>query len=154
MHLYLVQHGHAKDKSEDPDRPLTEKGRNDVERVAQTLQHLLLQVREVWHSGKTRAMQTAKTLSLAVETAQGIVQREGLGPKDDVAPIAEALLDAGHDVMIVGHLPFLDRLASLLLAGEEDAGIVAFQKGGVVCLEYEDGHWAVAWMLTPDLLPG
>jgi phosphohistidine phosphatase len=154
MHLYLAQHGYAKDKSEDPNRPLTEKGRDEVERVGQALQRLLLQVQEVWHSGKTRAMQTAKILSLTVEAAQGITQREGLGPTDDVAPIAEALRESGHDMMLVGHLPFLDRLASLLLAGDEEAGIVAFRKGGVVCLEFEDNHWAVAWMLTPDLLPG
>ena len=34
MKLYLVQHGEAKSKAEDPQRPLTERGREDVARVA------------------------------------------------------------------------------------------------------------------------
>jgi phosphohistidine phosphatase len=54
--------------------------------------------------------------------------------------------------MIVGHLPFMEKLASLLVAGSEDADIVAFQMGGVVCLERDDvGVWRVRWMVTPDM---
>ena len=33
MKLYLVQHGEAKSKVEDPQRPLTERGKEDVARV-------------------------------------------------------------------------------------------------------------------------
>ncbi len=34
MQVYLVQHGLAKSKEEDPERPLTAAGREEVERVA------------------------------------------------------------------------------------------------------------------------
>jgi len=34
MKLYLVQHGEANSKAEDPQRPLAERGRGDVARVA------------------------------------------------------------------------------------------------------------------------
>ena len=34
MKLYLVQHGEAKSKAEDPRRPLTERGKEEVARVA------------------------------------------------------------------------------------------------------------------------
>jgi phosphohistidine phosphatase len=53
----------------------------------------------------------------------------------------------------VGHLPFLSRLASRLLAGDEDADVVSFRKGGVVCLQRgETGRWSVAWMVVPDVV--
>lgn len=35
MYLYLVQHGEAKGEAEDPERGLTGKGVEDVDRVAQ-----------------------------------------------------------------------------------------------------------------------
>ena len=37
MKLYLVQHGQAVSKEEDPERPLSEQGREDVRRVATRL---------------------------------------------------------------------------------------------------------------------
>jgi hypothetical protein len=53
----------------------------------------------------------------------------------------------------LGHLPFLGKLATLLVADGERTGIVAFQFGCVVCVErVEDGRSKVAWMLVPALL--
>ncbi len=40
MKLYLVQHGEAKKKEEDPLRPLSESGREDVQRVAKYAENL------------------------------------------------------------------------------------------------------------------
>ncbi len=62
--------------------------------------------------------------------------------------------------MVVGHLPFMGRLAAYLVAGSEDAVVAAFQPGTVVCLERADGDedggggWALAWMVRPELLGG
>jgi phosphohistidine phosphatase len=55
--------------------------------------------------------------------------------------------------MLVGHLPFLDRLAGLLVTGDADRSVVRFQKGGIVCLVRQDEKWVVGWMATPDLIP-
>jgi phosphohistidine phosphatase len=56
--------------------------------------------------------------------------------------------------MIVGHLPFLSRLASTLLIGDETVALVAFRNGGVVCLERgeEKGRWRLTWAVVPELL--
>ena len=57
--------------------------------------------------------------------------------------------------MLVGHLPFMAGLVSRLVAGREDAGLVAFEPGSVVCLQRTDEHaWTIAWMLRPRLLAG
>ena len=58
------------------------------------------------------------------------------------------------DLMIVGHLPFLGMLAALLLAGDEDADLVAFQCGAIVCLEGSGrSRFRLRWLVTPELVP-
>ena len=54
MFLYLCQHAEAKNKEEDPERDLTEKGRGDIEIVSHHLKRLNLGVQQIFHSGKTR----------------------------------------------------------------------------------------------------
>ena len=161
MLLCLVQHGEARPKEEDPDRHLTARGRADVRRVAEFLAPLGLRVAAIWHSGKARAAETAELLGRAaigkagpaIRSDEGVVLHEGLSPDDDIGPIRKELERAEGDLMLVGHLPFLSRLASRLLAGDESVEVVAFQRGGVVCLERSaDGRWRVAWALTPHLL--
>jgi phosphohistidine phosphatase len=153
MKLYLVQHGQAKAKDEDPHRPLTPRGREDVEKVAAFLKPLRLGVRTVRHSGKTRAAQTAEILAAAMAVEEGVVQQDGLAPNDSVAPTAQMLSGMTDDLMIVGHMPFMAKLAATLLTGDEAAGCVAFQQGGVVCLERSgEAAWQVAWMIVPELL--
>ena len=152
MKLYLVQHGQAKAKEDDPERPLTDQGRRDVERVAALLKPLDLTVSAVWHSGKTRADQTAQLLATAIQADEGVVQRDGLAPKDPVGPVVKALADRQADLMIVGHMPFMAKLASALLAGDRKAAIVTFQQGGICCLQRDDAGWHVAWMVVPAVL--
>ena len=153
MKLYLVQHGEAKIKSEDPQRPLTERGREDVARVAAFAANAGLQVGQIRHSGKRRAEETASILAEHLSPAEGVVAIPGLAPKDDVRPVAEALQGEARPVMLVGHLPFLDRLASLLVTGDAGRSVVRFRMGGIVCLVREDEKWAIGWMITPDLMP-
>ena len=109
-------------------------------------------MRQIRHSGKRRAEETASILAEHLSPAEGVVAIPGLTPKDDVRPIAEALQSETQPVMLVGHLPFLDRLTSLLVTGDAERPIVCFQMGGIVCLVCEDDTWAVGWMVTPDLL--
>jgi phosphohistidine phosphatase len=155
VRVYLVQHGQSKSEEEDPQRRLTPQGIGEVQKLADFLRPLELGLDAVWHSNKARAQQTAELLAAAVSTRDRLVQREGLGPKDQVAPIRQALEKAGGDVMIVGHLPFLGNLAALLVTGSEANEIVRFQFGCVVCIEqHEHGKWKVAWMIKPALVHG
>jgi phosphohistidine phosphatase len=58
------------------------------------------------------------------------------------------------NMMLVGHLPYLSRLATTLLGVERDRVVVEFRMGGLVRLDRnEGGEWAVRWVLTPELLP-
>ena len=163
MKLYLVQHAEAVPAEDNPDRPLSDKGRTDVQRVASFLARSV-RVGRIVHSPKTRARDTAVLLAQVLGPG-GVVEEaaSGLAPNDSVEIAADFIAGWSDDTMVVGHLPFMDRLASRLVAGSEEANVAAFQPGTVVCLERADGDedgdgdgggWALAWMVRPELLGG
>jgi phosphohistidine phosphatase len=152
MKLYLVQHAKAASEQIDPQRPLTKEGRSDIQKVAAFIKPLNLCVDCLWHSGKKRAEQTAEVLAEAIKVKTQTA-RDGLGPNDDITALKDEFVSASGDIMVVGHLLFLSKLASLLLAGAESANTVAFKNGGIVCLNYsEENRWQIDWMIIPELL--
>jgi phosphohistidine phosphatase len=152
MKLYLVQHAKAASEQIDPQRPLTEEGRSEIQKVAAFIKPLNLCVDYLWHSGKKRAEQTAEILAEVIEVKMQTA-RSGLGPNDDVQALKDELVSATEDIMVVGHLPFLSKLASLLLAGSESANTVVFKNAGIVALaRSEENRWQIEWIITPELL--
>lgn len=154
MEVYLVQHGEAKPESEDPQRPLTERGRAEVEKVARYAAGLKLPVSLILHSGKLRAQQTAEIFAQYLVPSQGVRELKRLAPTDDPR-VAEALIrQAGSPIMLVGHLPHLSRLTSLLILGSPEKEVIRFRNGGIVCLRQDEGGWTVRWILVPELIKG
>jgi phosphohistidine phosphatase len=155
MDLYLVRHAEAADKAVDPARNLTERGRRDAAALAEALRPLRLRVRAIWHSGKPRAVQTADAIAPAV-TCDGdpLVRHSGLKPFDPVKRLARTLnCTDGGGIMIVGHEPFLGRLAARLVTGHAKTLLLALDKPGVAYLRRdESGDWRVIWMLAPPLI--
>ncbi len=150
MEVYLVQHAEVMSEEENPDRPLTKDGRHATADVAVIAAKLGLDVQQIRHSGKTRAEQTAQILSEALLPPDGVVQMDGLGPLDDVEPVAVELAHTSKPVMLVGHLPFMERLASAMLTGNVETPVVKFTNAAIVCLSL-DAQWQVTWILTPEI---
>lgn len=152
MKVYLVQHGEAKSEAEDPERPLTEEGKQTVESVARYVASLGLDVAEVIHSGRLRAKQTAEIFAKHLSPAQAVRDERGLDPLDDPQEAKRLIQQAERPLMIVGHLPHLSRLASLLILGTTENEIIRFKMGGVVCLGESDNRWLVVWIFMPELI--
>ena len=153
MLLYLVQHAEAKKEELDPSRPLSEKGLQDIRKLANYLSQLNIRIFKIFHSSKLRAKQTAEVISEALTPVKGISEVDGLAPLDDPHIWAGRLKDISDDVMLVGHLPHLSRLSSLLLSGKADRDLISFRMAGAVCLKREDDvSWSLQWMLTPDIV--
>lgn len=153
MKLYLVQHGEACAKEVDPERPLTEQGRADVERLAGFLKRAGIRVDRVVHSGKLRAMQTAQILAGAIASGIELETSGLLNPNDNPAAFDWQDESRNRDTLLVGHLPFMAKLVSHLLVDDEERVIAAFQPGSVVCLEQVDNaRWQLVWMIRPELL--
>jgi phosphohistidine phosphatase len=55
--------------------------------------------------------------------------------------------------MLVGHLPFMERMASCLTTGKTDYTVFKFQNGGIVCLDKlpDSDLWAIVWALMPHI---
>ena len=153
MRVYLVQHGEAVTKEQDPDRPLSAAGVSDVQKVAGFLSKFEHGVERIVHSGKLRAEQTADILAKELVPMTECAAISGINPNASVEEFESALLRFTADTMIVGHLPFMAKLVSYLLTGKAGSETVAYQPGSVVCLERAAGeHWHLLWMLRPELL--
>ncbi len=152
MFVYLVQHAEAESK-EGSGKDLTAKGRLDIESVAHHLQRLNVQVRQIFHSGKTRSQSTADVLASHLHPPNGVSAAPGLAPLDDPEIWSERLAPLDEDILLVGHLPHLGRLAAILLTGDQEKQVINFQMGGAVRLRRMTAdQWAVDWMVVPDLI--
>lgn len=152
MRLYLVQHGQAFPAAEHPDRTLTDPGRRAVATVAALLACGQPRLSRIVHSGKTRARQTAELLADHLTPGQPVEAATGLDPHDPVEPWVEAANGWTEGRLLVGHQPFLGKLISRLVLGDERV-LVDYQPGTVVCLERASaGDWRIVGMLGPALL--
>ena len=120
MTLFLVQHGEARPGNEDSERSLTEHGAETVSRVADWAARTGIKVDQIRHSGKRRAEQTATIFAQRLDTPKGVIAVKGLNPNDEVTQVAASLHGEQESMMIVGHLPHLSRLVSLLVTGNPD----------------------------------
>lgn len=154
MKLLLVRHGQAAAHADDSSRPLTDSGRRAVGRVGKFLAGAV-QPAEVRHSTKLRAKQTAEVLARALGLDVDVREVEGLDPIDDVRSLARELSSESRDLVLVGHLPHLGRLASQLVCDEDELDGFVFEAGTALALErIGDGSlWVVRWMIAPSLLP-
>lgn len=159
MKLYLVRHAIAEDSADYEDdslRPLTEKGREKMKRIAGALAGLGVAPDLIVSSPYVRASQTASVL------AKELKYKEELAYSDSLVPMGEPDDMIGEinekytvdELMLVGHEPSLSSLASVLLAGNTDLSI-NFKKGGVCCLSVDDLHYdrkaTLEWLVTPKI---
>lgn len=154
LRVYLVQHGEAVAKAVDPERPLTEEGLADVQRVASFLATCGIRVHRVLHSGKMRAAQTAHVLSQGLAPGVEPEAFDGLNPTDSGERLAKEIRRVKGDLLVAGHQPFMGRLASSLLTGADSTLTLDYRPGSVACLQREDdGSWSLQWMVRPELFP-
>lgn len=154
MKLYLIQHGASVEKDIDPEQPLSDKGKDDIRRLANFLSHHDILVSRLYHSGKLRAQETAELLLPSITSLNGIEVLTGIAPMDAIEPIVNQINTWSDDTILVGHLPFLSKCVSRLIQGNENNTTVSFERGSMVCLEKLDKlqNWAVDWMIRPELL--
>jgi phosphohistidine phosphatase len=152
MKLYLMQHAAAVPAGSIPARSLTDEGRADAKKIAGALQKLNLGIAEIRHSTKLRSKQTAEIVAEALDGINLLKGVDGLLPEDPVAPLEGELGSLSQSLLVVGHMPFLGKLTSRLLCGDEEHDPVSFCNAAVVCLEKNEDRWQVEWMLLPRLV--
>ena len=152
MALFLAQHGKSLSKDADPEQGLSPAGTAEVERVAAAAREQGLRIGRIVHSTKKRARQTAEIFATALKPARGVQEQEGLKPLDDPAAFAATIAET-DDLLVVGHLPFMEKLVSYLVTGSMEPAVLKFINGGIVCLDRDPaaGHWFIKWTIVPRL---
>ncbi|MEE4271226.1 MAG: phosphohistidine phosphatase SixA [Thermoanaerobaculales bacterium] len=142
--VILVRHGEATSTMDNADRPLTVIGRRHAEEAAERLVRCGYEVEEIRHSGKLRAGQTAKVIGHRLGVAANRMRKvPGLQALDDPSSMAVEVEAEERSLMLVGHLPFLSRFASVLLTGDPDRLSFRIADAGVVVLGRCRGRWQV-----------
>jgi phosphohistidine phosphatase len=152
MALFLVQHGKSLSKDVDPEQGLSEEGIAGLKRIAEVARGYRIPVAAILHSGKKRARQTAEIFEAALHPPGGVQEKSGLKPLDDVSDFAQTI-SADDNLMLVGHLPFMERLTAYLITGAFEKPVFKFQNGGIVCLTVDPDTqgWVIKWSLMPDI---
>lgn len=160
MNLYLLRHGKAVDIGEqgvrkDADRMLTPKGIATTHAMALLMARLGCAPAWVITSPLTRAVETARIAAKTLHVKSTPLVTSNLVPEASPENIIAELRSLQGDILLVGHLPHLERLAALLI-GATTEGAVHMRKSAA-CLVQFAGHPAIGrgtldWLLQPDVL--
>lgn len=154
MKLYLMRHGEAASKEDDPKQGLSNNGKHAIEKLAHKLSHQAHQskeqkinVEQVFHSEKARAQQTAEIMASIL--APGVTPhcRGNLKPNDNPEEILSDIETWATDTLITSHLPFIPNLLNLLTKHQQS---IRFNPGTIVCLSKGNSHWNVEWVASPE----
>jgi phosphohistidine phosphatase len=150
VRCYLVRHGDALSAHVDPQRPLSARGRAEVAELARLALCREVEVVELRHSGILRAQETAEILAGYLKPPGGVHPTAGLLPEDD-PEIAKAELEAADQpILLVGHLPYLSRLAALLVKGDAARSIGEFSPATMLCCTKTGAGWRIEWRIAPS----
>jgi len=147
--LFLVHHGDAVGPDVNPMRPLSDRGRVQVDMLAQKAAERGAKPDVIWHSGKLRARQTAEAYWKRCNPLAAFSATRGLQPTDPTNWIADAIVGDTRGMLLAGHFPHMPRLLARLLTGDPDAGPVDFPLNGIVAIEEVEGKWIERWRLKP-----
>jgi phosphohistidine phosphatase len=147
--LYLVHHGDAVGPDVNPMRPLSDRGRVEVDMLALKAAERGAKPDIIWHSGKLRARQTAEAYWKRCNPLATFSATRGLQPTDPTNWIVDSIGGETKHILLAGHFPHLPRLLGRLMTGNPHADPGQFPLNGVVALEQVDGKWVERWRLQP-----
>ena len=115
MDLILWRHAQAEDGSPDHTRELSAQGRKQAQRMGAWLDRVLPASCKILSSPTARTLQTVEALGRKYKIVSEI------GPDATAYEVLHAAgwPDARGQVLVVGHQPWLGRVASLVLTGVE-----------------------------------
>ncbi len=132
-HLLLLRHGEAVHSLPDHLRELTQAGRDEVTQSLTKAQAQLPELEAIFHSGLTRAAQTADIAVKILAPQLRPKLMEGISPWGDPESFPEYLeSEALCTALLVTHNPFVEDLVSFL-CGED----LHIKTGKLVCLEVD-----------------
>lgn len=147
MKLYLMRHGEAASKEQDPAQGLSPQGRQAIMAFADKMAQRNIKPVQLFHSEKTRAKQTAEIMLASLSAETTVTQLAGICPNDPADALLPVLDRWQVDTLLVSHLPFIPNLLALLIGEMKEIVLVP---GTLICLE-RDQHkaWHYQWQDSP-----
>jgi len=162
MLLLLIRHASAEARDperwpDDRDRPLTDKGRKTQRDVSRFLRKRDFVPTHVFASPWSRAAETAEILVRELQLPSPPVPCDALTDDPDLARLAEDIGEPGPAaiVALVGHSPWIEELASLLLTGSATGVRIDYPKSGVMGIDVEKpkvGTGTLRFFLRPKMV--
>ena len=165
MNLYILRHGLAVDRGTpgfktDSDRPLTPKGKRQLQAIAGAMRNMDLDFDLILSSPFRRARQTAEIVARNLKQEKRLAFSDELTPDGNPKVLIRQLNElkpAPETVLLVGHEPFLSQFAARLISGEDTARL-ELKKGGLCRLETDSLRFSrcavLQWLLTPRQMKG
>jgi len=157
MEIYLMQHGPALPREQDPDRSLSPAGEARIHASGKALKKMGIGFDVILSSPKKRSKQTAAIVAQEVGfPSEKIIETEKVEPMTPPEETVKTLTDcAGNKrILIAGHLPSVAEVASFLLT-EGSKALVEFEMGGCCRIDVEDlpiRSGRLRWYVTPEQL--
>jgi phosphohistidine phosphatase len=164
MNLYIIRHAIAVDAAaseyeDDLQRPLTNKGREKMKKIAQGLWELEVQLDLILTSPAMRTMDTARILANRLDVKKDKViatsHLEPTGYADELVREINEKYSEVENLALVGHEPYLSGLISMFLSGESTISLT-LKKGGVCHLAMDTLQYGkcadLKWLLAPAQL--
>lgn len=148
MELILWRHAEAEVGSDDLARALTRRGQQQASHMAAWLRPRLPRHFRLLASDAVRSQQTAAYLAKSYEVLPE------LNPDCDFADVLEAIgwPNADEAVVLVGHQPYIGRIAAMLLA--EEPLLFSVKKGAVWWLNRKERNGITQTRLKLMMTPG
>ena len=130
-------------------RPLSDRGRADVARLAEDARARGVRPDVVWPSSKLRARQTAEAFWRACNPLATFGATRGLLPEDPPSWMRDQLAGDPRSILVVGHMPHLPALLHLLCGAAAGPPAFGFPLHGCVALEADGDRWKELWRIEP-----
>jgi phosphohistidine phosphatase len=157
MKVYLVHHADALSAEQDPQRHISQKGRDQADRLGVRFRALGVAPVRILHSDKQWTIDTAERIAAKLGTENKTAKAAyPINTGDPVTPFMAEIAASGGDIMMCGHVEYLLRSASRLVCGDESRKVVEFKPGNgtAVCIEGKGDEWVITYAWRQDHAAG
>lgn len=141
--LYLIRHAKSSwehPEQDDLERPLNQRGLEDIDEMAQWLKGQNVQPDLMITSPAKRALETTTLFAkkLKYPTTQIVVNDKIYEANvEDLIEVIQDFNDSDHQVMLFGHVPSLNWLANFLCNDH----LINIPTCGIYCIDFNTKHW-------------
>jgi phosphohistidine phosphatase len=161
MELFILRHAEAGKslpaRSQDAERALTAKGKEELEDVARGISRLKIDPDRIISSPLKRSRETAELVARTLKQRDKVELWDELKPEGSKQQFYERLskLKPESTVLCVGHEPYLTQAINELM-GHQGAARIVLKKSGLARLSIRTflpkPEGELRWLLTPRLL--